>query len=81
MEEHSVEHQYAVCVCAQENVQMGTVSQVSDNVKDLCEYVCNVLILDPAGHGTSPMEAFIMMVKSLSPLLRTVVTPQPLTQN
>lgn len=44
-------------------------ARVRDNVKDLCVCVCvyAVLILRPAGHGTSPKDVFIVMVKCLSP--------------
>lgn len=40
-----------LCVC------IGGQKQ-RDNVKDLCEYVCNVLTSHPAGHGASPKDVF-----------------------
>lgn len=57
-----------MCVCVFVYIMGGQkTARVRDNVKDMCEYVCNVLILHPAGHGTSPKDVFIMMVKHLSP--------------
>lgn len=53
------------CFCVLDWVHVGTLCK--HNVKDLCEYVCNVLILHPAGHGTAPKDVFIMMVKRSSP--------------
>lgn len=41
-------------------------ARVKDNVKYLCESVCNILVLHPAGHVTSSKDVFILMVKGLS---------------
>lgn len=63
MWEHlDVHHLWLVCVfcgvCEKEQREI---------VRMLCAYMCNVLILHPAGHGRSPKDVFIVMVKHLSP--------------
>lgn len=63
-------HQYvsvSLCVCVCVYMRGQKTAREKDNVKDVCEYLCNVLILHPAGHGISPKDVFIMMVKRLSP--------------